>query len=183
MRASQVNIYRAAFDACSASPPELDDLPAIAFRRSAGRQLFKLPHRFTLRCHLQTQLAAGLGLAVEGLCNRGGAAHIAEKQDLHLEVATVVGHAQHVANPDLARGFGRLPVELNPAEFTSACRQCSRLEESRGPKPLIHSYAGQVHLPFTAAFSRPSAVFSAISRPNTLKPTDNQGRAATRNGQ
>ena len=57
-------------------------------------------------------------------------------------VTAIVCHSQHVANPDLARSLGGLPIGLNPAEFAGSCGQCSRLEESGGPKPLVHSYAG-----------------------------------------
>jgi hypothetical protein len=76
------------------------------------------------------------------LRNRSRAAHLAEKQDFHLKVTAVVCHSQHVSNPDLARSFGGLPVGLNSAEFAGSCRECSCLEESRGPKPFVHSYRG-----------------------------------------
>ena len=50
-------------------------------------------------------------------------------------LAAVVCHSQHISNTDLARSLGGLPVRLNPAEFAGSCGQCSRLKESRGPKP------------------------------------------------
>jgi hypothetical protein len=56
------------------------------------------------------------------LGNRGRTAHFAEKQDFHLKVAAVVGHSQHVSDPDFTRSFGRLPIELNSAERTGSCR-------------------------------------------------------------
>jgi len=68
------------------------------------------------------------------------AALLAQKQDLYVKVPAVVGHAQPVSNPDFARGLGRLPAGLNPAEFTGSRRQCSRFEESGGPQPLVHSH-------------------------------------------
>ena len=38
--------------------------------------------------------------------------------------------------------LGGLSVGLNSAEFTGTCRQGSRFEESCGPEPFVHSYAG-----------------------------------------
>src|SRR5438270_5487867 len=99
-------------------------------------------HRLTLRCHLQEQFPARLGFAVQRLCNRSRATQLAEKQDLHLKVASVVCHSQHVSNPNLTRSFGGLSIGLNPTEFTSSCGQCSRLEESGSPKPLVHAHEG-----------------------------------------
>src|SRR5580704_12439884 len=99
----------------SGSPPELDDFPAIAFGWSARGSLFELLHRFAFRCHHQAHVPAGLRLAIECLCNRSRAADLADEQDFYLEVAALVGHSQHVSNPDLARSFGELPVGLNPA--------------------------------------------------------------------
>src|SRR6266700_6900979 len=78
----------------SAPAPELDDLPAVAFRRSARRDRFKLPRCFALRHNLQTQVAARLRFAVERLRNSSRAADLAEQQDLDLKIAAVVGHAQ-----------------------------------------------------------------------------------------
>jgi hypothetical protein len=75
------------------------------------------------------------------LRNRSWAAHVAEKQDFDLKVAALVCHSQHVSNPNLARSLGGLLVGLNPAKFTGSRGQCSRLEESGSPEPLVHSYA------------------------------------------
>src|SRR5437879_5864564 len=95
---------------------------------------------FTLFCQLEAQLAAGLSLAVERLRNRHRAAHLTEKQNLHLKIAAVVFDSQEVANVDLARGLGRLSLGHDPAELTCVRRERTRLEESRGPEPLVHSH-------------------------------------------
>src|SRR5205809_3962361 len=129
--------------------PELDDSAAIAFRWPALGGRFKLLRCFALLCRLQARLPARFCLAVEGLRNRGGAAHLAEKQDFYLKVAALVDHTQHVANADLARSLGRLPVGLNPAEFTGPRRQYPRLEEPGGPKPFIHSHGGHELFSYT----------------------------------
>src|ERR1019366_706648 len=101
-------------------------------------------------------------LAVQRLCNRRGAAHLAQKQHFHLKVTAIVCHSQHVANPDPARSLGGLPIGLNPTEFTGSCGQCSRLEESGGPKPLVHSYVGHYLVLVTArALSLPLLSFPA----------------------
>jgi hypothetical protein len=87
------------------------------------------------------------------LSNRSWSAHVAEKQDFYLKVAAVVRHSQHVANPDLSRSFGRLPVGLNPAKFAGSRRQRSRLEESGRPKPLVHSHRGHDSFSYTNGIS------------------------------
>ena len=45
------------------------------------------------------------------------------------------------AGPDFPRRLGRLSVGFNPAELTRVRRERARLEEPRGPKPLVHSHA------------------------------------------
>src|SRR5208337_187244 len=57
-------------------------------------------------------------------------------------------------NPDLARSLSGLPVGLNPPEFTGSCGQSSRLEESGGPKPLVHSHRGHDLFSYTNGFQR-----------------------------
>src|SRR5947209_803657 len=66
----------------SCSTSEADDFAAVAFRWPAGAGRIEILHCPALFCGLQAQLAALLGLAVEGLSNRGRAAYLAEKQDL-----------------------------------------------------------------------------------------------------
>src|SRR5258708_39804960 len=106
----------------SSSPPKLDNSPAIAFRWPAGRQFFKLLHRFALSRHLQAKFPAGLGLAIESLRNRSRAPHLAEQKNFHMKLTALVGHMQHVSNPDLAGGLGGLSVRLNPAQLTGSRR-------------------------------------------------------------
>src|SRR5712692_332376 len=83
---------------------------------------------------------ASFSLTVERLRNRSRAADFAQEQDFYLKVAAIVGHSQHVSDVDLARSLGGLSVALDPAETASACGQGSRLEESGGPKPLVHPH-------------------------------------------
>jgi hypothetical protein len=49
---------------------------------------------------------------------------------------------QHVANVNLARSLGELPIGLNPAKFTGSCSQAARLEKSGSPQPLVDPNAG-----------------------------------------
>src|ERR1019366_5632388 len=78
----------------SHSAAELINFAAIAFRRSAFGRNLKLPHRLALGCQLGAQLPALIRLAIERLRNRGGAAHLAEEQDLDMEIASGIGHVQ-----------------------------------------------------------------------------------------
>jgi hypothetical protein len=116
------------------------EVTAVTLRRFAFSQAFEIQQRFTLLRQFQPLLATRLRLTIEGLGNSGGAAHFREKQNLHLKFAAIVLHLQQVAYPDLARSLDAFSMEANPAEFTGACSERTRLEEAGGPKPLIHSH-------------------------------------------
>jgi hypothetical protein len=66
--------------------PELNDLAAVALRRSPFRSRSETHHRLTLLCRFQSHLNAALGFAIKGPANRCRTAYFAEKQDLHLKV-------------------------------------------------------------------------------------------------
>src|ERR1022692_4541616 len=117
------------------------DFTAIALGWPAFAQRFEMRHDFALFRQLQAQLPASLCLPVERLRHRRGAAHLTESQHLQPKVAGVILHLHEVAGPDLARRLGCYSVGLNPAKFTCPCSQRARLEESGGPKPLVHSHA------------------------------------------
>ena len=58
------------------------------------RQDFELAHRSSFRGHLLALFPALRSFAVERLRRRGRAPHRTQKQNVHLKVAAVVGHAQ-----------------------------------------------------------------------------------------
>src|ERR1035438_2544292 len=138
------------------SAPQPVDFAAIAFRWLAAPQPFEMRRRLALFRQLQPYLPARLRLTVKRLRNRRRAAHLTESQYLHLKVAAVVLHLQHVAGSDFARRFGSLSVGLNLAQFTCPSRQHACLEESGGPKPLVHSHASH-HPIFVPLVGRLSA--------------------------
>lgn len=126
----------------SRSAAKLNDFAAIAFRWSAFRQRREILHRFSLVRQFLPQFTAGLRLAIKPLGNRSRTTHFTQQQNLHLKVAAFGCHSQQVADADLTRRLGRLPVRLDPAEFASTFCQRTRLEKSGGPEPYIDSYAG-----------------------------------------
>ncbi len=75
-------------------------------------------HGLALLGEPEAQLAAGVGLPVERLGDGGGAAQLAEREHVDLEVAAVVLHTQSVAGVNLAGGLGGLAVGCDSAEFT-----------------------------------------------------------------
>ena len=97
------------------SSAELDDVAAVAFGRASGGQLFKLLEGFALGGDFLAEFAAGFGFAVESLRDGGWAADFTEQQDFDLEIAAVVGDAQHVSYANFARGLGGLAVGVNAA--------------------------------------------------------------------
>ena len=121
------------------SAPKAYDLAAVTLRGAALGKGFKVPQCLALLRRLLAQLPARLAFAVERLRHRGWTAHIAELQNLYFKIAAIIGHPQPVAKPKLSRGFGRLTVELNPAEFTGSRGQRARLKESCGPEPFVYS--------------------------------------------
>jgi len=106
---------------------------------------FDARHRPALLGLPQAQLAARLGLAVEGLRHRRRAAQLAEGENLDLEITALVLHVQQVADADIAGSFGRLPIGGNLAQFTGVSGAGAGFEESGGPKPLVDADA--VHGP------------------------------------
>ncbi len=102
---------------------------------------FEMRHRFALFGRLQPRLPARLGFDVQRLRDRRRAPQIAEKQNLHLEVAALSLDVQDVAGADLVRGFGLPSIALDPRKLTGPRSERARLEESGGPEPLVHSGA------------------------------------------
>jgi hypothetical protein len=66
---------------------------------------------FPFACQLLAQFTTRLCLAVQHSRNRGRAAHLTAKQDLHLKVAAIVRHSQKVANPNVVRRLGPCPSD------------------------------------------------------------------------
>src|SRR5579862_991543 len=94
----------------SRAPAKLDDPAPIALRWPTLRQNFKLAHRLPLRGCLLPHFFAGFGFMIKRLRGGSRTAHVAQSQDVHLELPAIVGHAQPITDPDLARGFGDLSV-------------------------------------------------------------------------
>src|ERR1700677_4958832 len=94
----------------SGSTPQPVEYAPVASRGFTGCRPVKPRHGLTLFRQPQSRLEALRCLPVERLCNCRRAAHLAEKQDLHLKVAAFVLYLQQVAEPDLAGTLGRLPI-------------------------------------------------------------------------
>ena len=97
----------------SAASAELDDVTAVALGGAAPGDGLDSGHGAALGGDLGAKLAAGVGLVVEGLRERGGATVFAEGEDFDVEVAGVVGDVQLVAGMNFARGFDALAGRLN----------------------------------------------------------------------
>ena len=91
-------------------------------------------------------LAAGLfalfGLAVEGLGDGGGAALLAEGEDLDVELAAFVFDVEHVADADFAGRLGGLVVRGDAVEVAGLGGLLAGLEEAGGPEPFVDAGAG-----------------------------------------
>jgi hypothetical protein len=82
------------------------------------------------------------------LRHRSRTAYFAQQENLNLELAPIIGHSQHIANPDIPRWLGRLPVGLNPSQVAGPSRQGSCFEEPGSPKPFVDSYRGHCSISF-----------------------------------
>jgi hypothetical protein len=147
----------------SPSAPEPVNRAAISLRWSALRRSFNPPRRFAFFCQVLAHFTACLSLAVERLSNGGRTAHLAEQQDLDLEVTGLVRHSQQVANADIACRLRWLAVGMNSTEFTGTGCECSRFEKSGCPKPLVHAYGS--HGLFTKLMAHRRVQQGMIIRP------------------
>jgi hypothetical protein len=104
-------------------------------------------HHFALGGDLEAKLAAGFGFEVQRLGNGGGTAHLAELQDLDIEVAGVVGDVELVTQADFASGLNALPGGLDAAKLARLGGERARLEEARRPEPFVDSHTHGCILP------------------------------------
>ena len=95
----------------SPSTPEAYNFSAVAFRRTTLRQDLEIHHSFALFYCILACATACFALAVERLCNRGGAAQLTEKHNFNLKVTAVVGHFQQVTNAYLRAAWAGWPLE------------------------------------------------------------------------
>ena len=99
-------------------------------------------HGFALGSDTLAGFDAGAGFLVEGMGDRGGAASVAELQDLDLELSAFGANSQHVTDANVAGGFYRLSPGFNSSQFASVRGHASGFEEARGPKPFVETDTG-----------------------------------------
>jgi hypothetical protein len=97
---------------------KLIDCPAIFLGWSTFCDGSKLKHCFAILGGFVAQHSAFLGLTIERLCDCRGTPDMAEKEDLYVKDAGLVGYAQHIADSDIARGLGSFFVRFDPADVT-----------------------------------------------------------------
>ena len=98
---------------------------------------------FAFFCGFAAGLFAFVGLAIESLRDGGGAALLAEGEDLDVELAGFVFDVEHVADAHLASRFSGLAVGEDALELAGFGGLLARLEEAGGPEPLVD--AGSYH--------------------------------------
>jgi len=104
----------------SHSATELNDATSITLRGpTLGKRSVEL-HRLAFLNELESSLAAGISLTVQGLGDGGRAADFAEEQNVDLKDATLVFNAQLVTRMDLARRLGTNAIGLNAANVAGA---------------------------------------------------------------
>ena len=113
---------------------EAVDKASVAFGRAFGwRGEVERAEEFAFFGGLAASLFAGLGLAVEGLGDGGGAALLAEGEDLDVKLAAFVFNVEHVADADLAGWLGRLIVGEDAIELAGLGGLLAGFEEAGGP--------------------------------------------------
>jgi len=85
---------------------------------------------------------AFFGFAVEGLGDGGGAALLAEGEDLDVELAAFVFDVEHVADVDLAGGLGGGVVGGDAVQVAGFGGLLAGLEEAGGPEPFVDAGSG-----------------------------------------
>jgi len=86
---------------------------------------------------LATGFAAGVGFLVERLGDGGGAAEVAEGEDVDFELAAFGADLEAIADADVAAGFDRLVVGLDAVEFAGAGGLGAGFEEACRPEPFV----------------------------------------------
>jgi hypothetical protein len=99
-----------------------------------GRELL---HGLSLGGQLEARFLAGFGFGVESLGDGGGAAHLAEGEDLDVEFAAFIADVEHVSDADFAGGLGLDFVGVDAAEVARFGGEGAGLEEARGPEPFV----------------------------------------------
>jgi len=115
-------------------PPQALELPALALGRSAGTGL--TPRRRRLA---DPRWRRGRQILVQRASHRRGPADGRERLDLHEPLAAALRDAEAVAH---SHRLGRLRGVVVDVHFAPRARgggQASRLEEARGPEPLVHA--------------------------------------------
>jgi hypothetical protein len=127
------------------SAAELVDLAAVALGGAAFGDGSEFEHLFAFFGGFGAEYAALGGLAVEGLGDGGGASDLAEDEDFDVEDAGVAGDLEHVAEADVAGGFGAVGVGLDAADVAGVGGEGACFEEPGGPEPFVHAYGGGGH--------------------------------------
>src|SRR5262249_23129646 len=139
----------------SIPPAQFAQLPPVALRWPAFVLKVELRRRFPIFRRLPACLATLFRLAIEQLRDRRRAAHFTQSHHVDLEDAAFRLALQPVADLHRVRRLRSLPVRLHAAEFARALRHRPRLEESRGPQPLVDPHAGHAQ-PTTSGISEKS---------------------------
>lgn len=95
---------------------------------------------FAFLRELAAGFAAGLRFAIEALGDRGRAPHVAESDDLDLEVASICPDREPISDADFPCCADRLMVRLNPAQRNGTGGEGASLEEARCPKPFVETH-------------------------------------------
>ena len=111
---------------------------------------------FALFCGLAARLFALFCFAVEGLCDGGRAALLAESEDFDVELAGFVFDVEHVADADFAGGFGGDVVRGDAVHVAGFGGLLAGFEEAGGPEPLVDARAGHAFY-----FLTPLALYGA----------------------
>lgn len=112
------------------------------------------------------------GFGVESLGDGGGAAHVAEDEDLDGEFGGLVADIEGVAEAELAGGFRFEAVAFDAAEVAGLDGEGAGFEEACGPEPLVDAHKRIV---LCSDLSQPSAaecrnsVVPETARPGVLR--------------
>ena len=87
-------------------------------------------------------LFAFFSFAIEGLGDGGGAALLAEGEDLDVELAAFVFDVQQITDADLTSRLGGLAVGEDALELAGFGGLLASLEEASGPEPLVDAGSG-----------------------------------------
>lgn len=114
-------------------PAKLYDFAPVSLGWAALRSGSEVHESPSVFCKPDTRRPTGLCFLIEGLSYLGGPPDVADGENIHLELTTLIGNLESVAHLNIPSGFHRVSIGFDAPEFACSGGKSARLEEPRRP--------------------------------------------------